>query len=122
MCAFVQTSLSLRLILNPSHQDQLHPKDSSWQAKDPPRIYSIHTSGDKIKTWGKVGAFWGGIWGLLIAPAMFFIPGVRAADPRRRSRYSEGKGGTQSSRSDGVALTRQIKRLFCQEVIGRIPF
>jgi len=36
----------------------------------------FYTSGDKIKTWGKVGAFWGGIWGLLIAPAMFLIPGI----------------------------------------------
>lgn len=36
----------------------------------------FYTTGDRIKTWGGVGAFWGGIWGLLIAPAIFFLPGV----------------------------------------------
>jgi len=36
----------------------------------------FYTAGDRIKSWGGVGAFWGGIWGLLLAPAIFFIPGV----------------------------------------------
>ena len=36
----------------------------------------FYTSGDKIKTWGRVGAFWGGIWGLLLGPAVFFLPGL----------------------------------------------
>ena len=36
----------------------------------------FYTAGDKIKSWGKTGAFWGGIWGLLLAPAVFFLPGV----------------------------------------------
>jgi len=36
----------------------------------------FYTVGDKIKTWGKTGAFWGAIWGLLISPAVFLIPGV----------------------------------------------
>ena len=36
----------------------------------------FYTVGDKIKTWGGIGAFWGGIWGLLLAPAVFFLPGV----------------------------------------------
>ncbi|MFZ6773883.1 DUF1269 domain-containing protein [Undibacterium sp. SXout7W] len=36
----------------------------------------FYTIGDKIKTWGGNGAFWGGIWGLLMAPAVFFLPGV----------------------------------------------
>lgn len=35
----------------------------------------FYTMGDRIKTWGGVGAFWGGIWGLLVAPAVFFLPG-----------------------------------------------
>lgn len=35
----------------------------------------FYTMGDRIKTWGGIGAFWGGIWGLLIAPAVFFLPG-----------------------------------------------
>lgn len=32
--------------------------------------------GDRIKAWGGVGAFWGGIWGLLLGPAVFLLPGV----------------------------------------------
>ena len=36
----------------------------------------FYTVGDRIKTWGGIGAFWGGIWGLLLAPAIFFLPGL----------------------------------------------
>ncbi len=36
----------------------------------------FYTSGDRIKSWGSAGAFWGGIWGLLLAPAVFFLPGL----------------------------------------------
>jgi hypothetical protein len=36
----------------------------------------FYTVGDRIKSWGKMGAFWGGIWGLLLAPAVFFLPGI----------------------------------------------
>ena len=36
----------------------------------------VYTVGDRIKTWGGIGAFWGGIWGLLLAPAVFFLPGL----------------------------------------------
>jgi len=36
----------------------------------------FYTVGDKMKAWGGMGAFWGGIWGLLLAPAVFFLPGI----------------------------------------------
>jgi len=36
----------------------------------------FYTVGDKIKAWGGIGAFWGGIWGLLLAPAVFVLPGI----------------------------------------------
>lgn len=36
----------------------------------------FYTAGDRIKTWGSIGAFWGGIWGLLFAPAIFMLPGL----------------------------------------------
>lgn len=29
-----------------------------------------------MKYWGKLGAFWGGIWGLLFGSAFFFVPGI----------------------------------------------
>jgi hypothetical protein len=36
----------------------------------------FYTVGDRIKSWGGTGAFWGGIWGLLLAPAVFVLPGL----------------------------------------------
>jgi len=36
----------------------------------------FYTSGDRIKALGTRGAFWGGIWGLLFAPAVFLLPGI----------------------------------------------
>ena len=36
----------------------------------------FYTVGDRIRSWGGTGAFWGGIWGLLLAPAVFFLPGL----------------------------------------------
>jgi len=36
----------------------------------------FYTVGDRIKAWGGIGAFWGGVWGLLLAPAVFFLPGL----------------------------------------------
>ncbi|MGA2416922.1 MAG: DUF1269 domain-containing protein [Candidatus Sulfotelmatobacter sp.] len=35
-----------------------------------------YTAGDRMKYWGKVGAFWGGFWGLLFGSAIFLIPGL----------------------------------------------
>ena len=36
----------------------------------------FYTLGDRIKSWGGTGAFWGSIWGLLLAPAVFVLPGI----------------------------------------------
>ncbi|MBC3863364.1 DUF1269 domain-containing protein [Undibacterium jejuense] len=36
----------------------------------------FYSTGDRIKSWGGIGAFWGGIWGLLVAPAVFVLPGL----------------------------------------------
>jgi hypothetical protein len=36
----------------------------------------FYTAGDRIRSWGGVGAFWGAVWGFLFAPAMFFLPGI----------------------------------------------
>jgi hypothetical protein len=32
--------------------------------------------GERMKHWGKRGAFWGGIWGLLFGAAFFLVPGI----------------------------------------------
>jgi hypothetical protein len=35
-----------------------------------------YNAGDRMKYWGKAGAFWGGLWGLLFGSAFFVIPGI----------------------------------------------
>ena len=39
-------------------------------------IVGYYSTGDRMKHWGKMGAFWGGLWGLLAGSAFFLIPGV----------------------------------------------
>ena len=39
-------------------------------------VVGYYNAGDRMKYWGKLGAFWGGFWGLLFGSAFFFIPGV----------------------------------------------
>jgi hypothetical protein len=40
------------------------------------QVVGYYNTGDRMKYWGKVGAFWGGFWGLLFGSALFVIPGV----------------------------------------------
>jgi len=40
------------------------------------RVVGYYNSGDRMKYWGKTGAFWGGLWGLLFGSAFFAIPGI----------------------------------------------
>jgi hypothetical protein len=39
-------------------------------------VIGYYNAGDRMKYWGKAGAFWGGIWGMLFGSAFFLIPGV----------------------------------------------
>jgi uncharacterized membrane protein len=39
-------------------------------------VVGYYNIGDRMKVWGKLGAFWGGFWGLLFGSALFFIPGI----------------------------------------------
>jgi uncharacterized membrane protein len=39
-------------------------------------VVGYYNVGDRMKFWGKLGAFWGGLWGLLFGSAFFFIPGI----------------------------------------------
>ena len=40
------------------------------------QVVGYYNTGDRMKYWGKVGAFWGGFWGLLFGSALFMIPGL----------------------------------------------
>lgn len=39
-------------------------------------VVGYYNTGDRVKKWGKFGAFWGGLFGVLFGSAFFFIPGV----------------------------------------------
>ncbi len=40
------------------------------------QVVGYYNTGDRMKYWGKIGAFWGGFWGLLFGSAFFLIPGI----------------------------------------------
>lgn len=42
-------------------------------AEHPAQLYTV---AGRIRAWSGVGAFWGGVWGMLLAPAVFFLPGL----------------------------------------------
>lgn len=39
-------------------------------------VVGYYNAGDRIRVWGKYGAFWGAVWGLLFGSALFVIPGL----------------------------------------------
>ena len=39
-------------------------------------VVGYYNTGERVKYWGKLGAFWGGFWGLLFGSAFFFVPGI----------------------------------------------
>ena len=38
-------------------------------------VIGFYNAGDRMKFWGKRGAFWGGFWSMLFGSALFLIPG-----------------------------------------------
>ena len=39
-------------------------------------VVGYYKTHNRLKYWGKLGAFWGGIWSLLAGEAFFWMPGV----------------------------------------------
>jgi uncharacterized membrane protein len=39
-------------------------------------VVGYYNTGDRMRYWGKLGAFWGGLWGFLFGSAFFLIPGI----------------------------------------------
>ena len=39
-------------------------------------VVGFYNLDDRMKAWGKIGAFWGGIWGCLFGSALFMFPGL----------------------------------------------
>jgi hypothetical protein len=40
------------------------------------QVIGYYNAGDRMKYWGKQGAFWGGFWGLLFGAAFFWVPAI----------------------------------------------
>ena len=40
------------------------------------QVVGYYNAGDRMKHWGKWGAFWGGFWGLLFGAAFFWVPAI----------------------------------------------
>ena len=40
------------------------------------QVTGFYNAGDRMKYWGKLGAFWGGMFGLLFGAALFWVPAV----------------------------------------------
>jgi len=38
-------------------------------------VVGFYNAGDRMKYWGKLGAFWGALWAILFGSAFFVIPG-----------------------------------------------
>ena len=61
------------------HEAGVDLKSLSIAAKDThtdEHVVGYYNIGDRMKSWGKMGALWGGFWGLLFGSAMFAIPGL----------------------------------------------
>ena len=39
-------------------------------------VTGYYNGGDRMNVWCRLGAFWDGLWGLLLGSAFFFVPGI----------------------------------------------
>ena len=39
-------------------------------------VFGFYTTGEHIRYWGKLGAFWSRLWGLLVGAAFLIVPGM----------------------------------------------
>jgi hypothetical protein len=53
------------------------------------KVIGFYNTGDRVKFWGTRGAFWGGLWGLVLRRSVYDDSGRRS---RRRARLSGGHG------------------------------
>ena len=68
------------------------------------QVVGYYNAGDRMKYWGKMGAFWGGLWGMLFGAAFFWVPGVGPLLVARTA------GGVDRRRFGGCGRRRRIER------------
>jgi len=47
-----------------------------YQTED--QVIGYYNAGDRMKHWGKYGAYWGALWGLLMGVGFLIVPGIGA--------------------------------------------
>ena len=61
-------------------------------------VVGYYNAGDRMRHWGKLGAFWGGLWGFLFGSAFFLIPGIGpVVAAGRRSVFSRATSTSKST-------------------------
>lgn len=40
------------------------------------QVVGFYNAGNRMNFWGKQGAFWGGLWGILFGSAFLLVPGI----------------------------------------------
>jgi len=77
--AIYKTHLDAESAIKELQKSGFDMKKLSIVAKDfetSENVVGYYQTGDRMATWGKLGAFWGWIWGLLFGSALLIIPGV----------------------------------------------
>jgi len=77
--AIYPTHLDAELAIRELERSGFDMKKLSIVGKDyhsEEHVIGYYSTGDRMKAWGKFGAFWGGLWGLLFGSAFFLIPGI----------------------------------------------
>jgi uncharacterized membrane protein len=77
--AIFKTHIGAESAVKDLQQEGFEMKNLSIVGKDfetDENVVGYYNTGDRMKYWGKLGAFWGGFWGLLFGSAFFVIPGV----------------------------------------------
>jgi hypothetical protein len=77
--AIYKTHAQAEMAVKDLQQAGVDMKALSIAAKDThtdEQVVGYYNAGDRMKYWGKMGAFWGGFWGLLFGSAAFMIPGI----------------------------------------------
>jgi hypothetical protein len=73
-----QAEAALRMALDREFpMDRISVLGSARSSGDDPLGIYYPGVGERMKGWGKMGAFWGGLWGLLTGAAgLFLVPGI----------------------------------------------
>jgi hypothetical protein len=79
MVAVYSTHTAAEVAIQELHASGFEMKKLSIIGRDfhtDEHVVGYYNTGDRMQVWGKTGAFWGGLWGLLFGSAFFWVPGI----------------------------------------------